>query len=285
MKKEQISRMLCLIGNTISKEYRTKTLLFLVILTCLMLLGINSLMDRLSGMAEEMLKTQVPPEMLKQLLAKKIVIFYGVISFWGTILAVLMGVQCVRSDFDHKVASQLLSLPIRRGEYLGCRILGTWVVVMAFYILCFAWSILFLGGATQGSLSFLALMGGLFLHGLSLLSTITISVLFSLFLPKILSFIGVFILSLMISSANNLMMAEGEWIKKLTAGIFEKIGLTLHYLLPRIGTLNAWAQDLFKEGQTTLTLNAPMELGHFGLSYALLMTLLIVIFNKKELSL
>ena len=54
------------------------------------------------------------------------------INKWTGLLAILFGINCVKSDEEEGLLGQLISLPILRGEYLIGRIFGASIIVFFF---------------------------------------------------------------------------------------------------------------------------------------------------------
>ena len=120
-----MNKIKILIGDTIKKEGRSKTLLWLFILNVLIIIficgGINYVTDLVGEFGAPM-----------DLKNKSIYIINFFVSFWSGIMAIIFGGNCVRSDEDEGVIGQLLSLPISRKEYLSGRALGALTISLGF---------------------------------------------------------------------------------------------------------------------------------------------------------
>ena len=107
--------------NTLAKEWRNRFLIFLFILTVAVILIVNVVMNYIG---------QIPGVLADATLAnKKLYIFFYIINSWNIFLSIMMCVNCVKSDLNGGVYSQILSFPVKRIEYLFSRIFGTSTLV------------------------------------------------------------------------------------------------------------------------------------------------------------
>ena len=65
---------------------------------------------------------------------KKIGMFKFFINFWTSVLCLLFGTSSIRSDEEAGILGQILTLPIKRGEYL-LGVTRASLLVSAFYII------------------------------------------------------------------------------------------------------------------------------------------------------
>lgn len=121
-----------LIWNTIQKEVRSKSFFMAVILTIAML-GISYAI--MQAFREEI---QVEGNIELFGVGQLLWVYYAFINAWSIFLGLMFGLGCVRSDINSQVIGQLLALPIKRSEYLGARVLGSWFLVIFYQLLSFA---------------------------------------------------------------------------------------------------------------------------------------------------
>jgi len=259
--------------NTLAKEWRNKFLIFLFALTVGLIILINFVMDWVG---------QIPGVFLDATLAnKKLYTFYYIINTWNVFLSIIMGVSCVRSDLNDGVYAQILSFPVKRMEYLLSRILGSTAIVLGYYLLSILLALTVFAFSSEGKVFidpgiFLALLPNILL----IFSTLTLTVLISLFATKIATFISTFILVAMISSSNanfagvpvDYMFSELSFIKIM--------GIILYFLFPRIGTLNTMATDIVMG--KTLGVSIGWEILHLGLTLGILYVLVLLILRRRE---
>ena len=233
--------------NTLAKEWRNKFLLFLFGLTVALILLVNVTMDWVG---------QVPGLMLDAAMAnKKLYIFYFIINTWNIFLSIIMGVNCVKSDLNEGVYGQILSFPVTRLEYLLSRVLGTTAIVFCYYLISTLLALSVFAFSSDGKVFidpglFAALLPNLIL----IFTSVTLTVLISLFLTKIAAFITTFILVLLISSSDaNLGQLGAEYLFS-DMSFFKAFGLMLYFFFPRIGTINSMATDIIMGRSLNLSL-------------------------------
>lgn len=283
------NKIKALIVNTLIKEFHHKTLLFLMVLTVLIMVLTHKILNMISVPLEQ-LSINIPG-----LVEKKMTAFYTIISVWNSFLALFMGVQTVKSDFENKTIDQILCLPINRLTYMVTRLLGTWLIIMIYYSVSLILAFMMF---TIGNLSFdqmgelMAMLGryllSLLTNGFTFMVLITVGILFSLYLSKFVSFVlSMFLASLItfsnlyVSSLTNppadaallTPPAEFTWTQGLA--------YTVHYVFPRLGKMNELTTAILQKSQ--ISFNIPLHLTHFVFTYFLLGALLIYLFQKKDI--
>ena len=189
--------------------------------------------------------------------------------------------NCVRSDFEHNVFIQLLSFPIRRMDYLAARIMGTWFIVLAHYIICMMMAFFIFAYTSHEFNLGINIPLAIMVNGFSLLSTIIIAVFLSFFFNKLLSFLGVLFVGSIINLCNSIYLyRDTDFVKVSSEGLYYKFALVVHFLFPRLGTLNHISGSLLHKEPFKV------ELWQEGLHYVVAMSLLIGLvlwtFSKKE---
>lgn len=212
---------------------------------------------------------------------QKIYVFMFFINKWTGLLAILFGINCVKSDEEEGLLGQLISLPILRGEYLIGRIFGASIIVFSFYLLLLlmAGISISIAGDTWplGAAVFFAAPVKL----LYILSIIMISVILSMFGSKLISFIMMMVTFVVIdvSGAMNGGKDWGEMISDLSA--FKIFNLVVYSIFPHLGQLDQYTGDLlFKTADVA---RPGVEIGHAFFALGVLYGILFLIFRKKEL--
>ncbi|MBI2520060.1 MAG: hypothetical protein HYV97_06575 [Bdellovibrio sp.] len=269
----QPSVLYALYTNTIKKEIRSKTLLFVFLLNIGLIFVVNSGIDLIIKSVEE--------QNLMNLSSQKAVVFYFLINIWCTVLSIIFGVDCIKSDLESGVASVLMAQPLRRWWYLLMRILGAGTIVFGHYLV----SILLAGlifyisdGTNQLTVQIIwALFATLLLN----IAVITLSALISLSLNKLVAFILAMVVCTIISVANQAFATDDLLYHIKNLGLAKSIGLLAHYLFPRIGLWSSYAGNLVT-GKTAV-INYAWELPHYGITLIGLFILLSFLFSRKEL--
>lgn len=256
-----------LIINTLQKEYRNHTLIFLLGLSLLLIYAINGLMDFFGG-------GLAPAE-------AKLAILYRIISAWGGLLGLLLGSGCLSSDRTSGVMPIILALPVSRAEYLLARVVGTWLIVLGYYALSLLLGfVVFSIGSGALALN-LRVLAAFAINAGGILAAILLGLLCSLFLSRTKAFLASLATTACCLAAGSalagLSLAEQFSSLSLSRGL----ALGLHYLLPRLGSVSTLAQGvLFNR---SCELNAWLETLHFGLSLSLLAGLCLMIFKRQDL--
>lgn len=288
-----------LLLNTFQKEYRNKVLIFLSLLTILVLFLLNAGLDFVARQAQ----TQADAA---DLVKFKLGYFYSIIGIWSGLLAGLLGVNCVRSDFEHRMIAQILSFPIRRHEYLIARILGSWALIVIYYLISIALALIYFSYQSKSFSFEWRILGSLSVSSLSMLVYVVLGALLSLFMPKLLAFLSLLLAGLFMNLSNwyYKYIAFGDTFKELN--FFKGIGLFFHHALPRVGVVNDladlvqgptrvesynfWKGTLFVK-KTVLgaistgdiaQLNVWVEAGHFLVTFSILAALLYFVFRRTD---
>ena len=248
--------------NTIQKEYRSKTLIFLLTLSFLLMFVLHmnsSNLDFVGG-------------------AFKIKIIYTIVDIWSFILAVILGVDCVRSDRTNNVLLQVLALPIYRWQYLISRITGTWLIVVLYYIASVLSAYIMF---SEGPGGIGEILGGAFIiNALIILTIIVFSIIYSFFLPKIFSIFCTFITYSLTSLSGYYFPKDFLWEEVFSnLGIMKIIGIVFYIFVPHLSSLNTLSNQLISG--TDPTFNVPWELTHFICSFTVLFFLAIWILKKR----
>lgn len=264
-----------LIKNTFHKEYRNRMLIFSMITSVLVILGVNSLLSFIYSIKD-------PAINFDSLLENKFSIFYGVLTFWTWILSILIGIGGISSDFNYQVIGQILALPIERKDYLLGRLLGAWGIILAYFLgsLCLSYAVFAI--STKEFTFNPHFLLSMLVSSFSFLVMITYSFLFSFLFSKVQAFIIV-LLCAFLTYSSNFYFAEGGLKDLDLSGLasFKLIGAFFYTLTPRLGIIEKMANSLYST--EALTLKIPLEIGHFVVTYLLLFFVTYWVLKKKEI--
>ena len=168
--------------DTLQKEIRSKTLLWVMIINIFFILLVSG---GISYLSQTLGDVGFPVEMKN----KSIFIISFFISFWTGVLSILFGGSCIRTDEENGIIGQILSLPVTRFQYLLGRILGTTLIAAVFFIILnlFALCVVFFTGDDFPFLTTFPI--GLLASIASILGLVILSSTASMFMGRTLSFI------------------------------------------------------------------------------------------------
>ncbi len=224
-----------LVVDTMLKEVRSKTLIFIFVATTVaIILGHLVLSMITKQMGGDISITGV----------NALSVNFRILNSISFIIAAIFGVSVFRSDFQNNIIYQYLSFPISRTEYFFIRVLGTWLLVLAYYAYSYILSSIMFSFAfnkiifTSNHLfSFLVLC-------LYLLLVIFISIFFSLLMNKIGALFVTFVTSLIAAASFGTFatIPYSEYFQNM--GPLKGIGLVFYYLFPRITFLDKVSSSL-----------------------------------------
>jgi ABC-type transport system involved in multi-copper enzyme maturation permease subunit len=262
-----------MIKDTILKELRSKTLLFLFIATTLMILLAHSLLKMF-------INSQDPGTNILVSASNSLNYMFSAMNFWSLVIAAIFGISAVRSDFREKIIHQYLALPISRTQYMFSRIAGAWLLVFGYYLYAYMLSTLLFSIATHSLALTWGHLASMVMMGLYIFLVVCISLFYSLFMGKIGSFIllmgTVFTISLSTHTFRELQFAE--YFKNFS--LFKLLGLLVYSFFPRINYVTEVANwFMFKE---ELKLNIPLESLHLLATSAFFLFLADRIIKRKN---
>jgi ABC-type transport system involved in multi-copper enzyme maturation permease subunit len=210
---------------------------------------------------------------------KQIIINLGLstISFFGTLIAIFIGIQLVHKEIDKKTVFSLLSKPVARHEFILGKYLGlsmTLAVNVAVMILGVYSAVLYLRHFFQASDVQIFLAGVLIL--IKLMLVIAIALLFSTFSTPALSALFTFCLYIIghfNSDIRQYGVTSDSWMTKVVAGV-------LYYLLPNFGNFDVISKTA--HGQFIAS-GVYLFSAIYGLIYSLgLLLIAMWIFQKRD---
>lgn len=242
-----------LIIDTVLKEIRSKTLIFIFVATTLSILLANLIIGAVT--------TQMGGDQALSMTGVNILsLNFRIINSINFIVAAIFGVSVFRSDFENNIIYQYLSFPISRIEYFFVRVLGTWLLVLAYY----AYSYLLSAALFSYSFKKIIFTGGHFYSflvlSLYLLLVIFISIFFSLLLNKIGALFATFASCLAAAAAYSQLsiLPSGELFANLSG--FKLAGILVYFLFPRASFLDSISSSLLIGD--AITINVWAQLAH-----------------------
>lgn len=218
-----------LIIDTMLKEVRSKTLIFIFVATTIaIILGhllLNTVTTQLGG---DLSITGVST------LAWSFR-FLNSVSF---IIAAIFGVSVFRSDFQNNIIYQYLSFPISRTEYFFIRVIGTWLLVLAYYTYSYILTAVMFSVAFKKIIFTPAHFYSFLVLCLYLLLVIFISIFFSLLMNKLGALFVTFVSSLTAATAfgNFSSIPYSEYFQGMS--VLKLVGLIFYFFFPRITFLD-----------------------------------------------
>lgn len=220
-----------LILDTVLKEVRSKTLIFIFIATTVALIFGHLI---LSAMNSEVGQNQGFALVGIDIIA----INFRILNSISFFIALIFGVSVFRSDFENNIIYQYLSFPISRTEYFFIRVLGTWLLVFLYYIYAYALSTILFSVAFKSFVFSPTHLLSFGILNLYLLVVIFISILFSLLMNKTgaLFITTICCIASAFSYGTFSKLAFNEQFQNL--GVFKVVGIFFYYLFPRISFLD-----------------------------------------------
>lgn len=268
------SQYKAIVIDTILKELRSKTLIFMVIIATLCVLLANLAINQL------LVFTQPEMQDMANSAAGVLSITLKCLSVLGFFIATIFGINIIRSDYDNQIIYQYLAFPISRGGYFFSRVLGAWLLVLAFY----AYSYLLAMAAYSYTFQMLVFNMSYFYSflfaSLYLLIIIFIATFYSLFANKI----GALFLTIITYVAATGAYSQFHELKMSemfsNMSVFKGIGLFFYWLFPRFTFLDDSASAmLFDEN---FPVNSLVDSTQILLSSALVIVVSILILRKKD---
>ena len=261
------------VRDTVYKEIKNKTILIVFVLNIIILLassfGIDFIFDYVSSGTDINFNNE------------KIGMFKFFINFWTSVLCLLFGTSSIRSDEEAGILGQILTLPIKRGEYLLGRWLGASLLVSAFYIIMviigtvifalsgkgFPWSA-YLPLGILGNIAFVMCL---------ILVTMGVGLFFNKLIAFLVSIIFYVFLQASVSSYHDIPFER--FFENFNAMKF--LGLILYTFFPHLKSISNFGDSLML-GDSLDGFNYSFELIHLILSTAFIFWLVTKIFNRKE---
>ncbi len=258
--------------NTIVKEYRNKALLFIFIFT----LGVITLSNMLLGFVNENFNVGGGTGLGD----KGFFIMFFVISSISTITSIILGLGCIKSDFESSSISQILAFPIRRIEFLISRVLGAWIIALLFFLLSVGYTVLLFSLTTSTSFINGSLFFATVSMGANMLTLITFSALISLYVPKLYAFIILMFFRAYTAGTSSYLISQGPDALFTDLSFMKVINLALYFFFPRMQVMDAYSKE-FLAG-ASFNMDSFAFFSHYFVTFIILFTIFGVLFSRKE---
>lgn len=264
--------------NTIQKEIRNKSIWSLLIMTSLVIIVLNALLNLLLQLAGEFQMAGAGME----LGSLPLNLFYTLIDFFSTVIAIIIGVNSLKSDEENGVNIQLLSFPVKRWEYLVARVLGSWTIVVSYYVYSIMLAAVLFSISSRDFMMGFQIFFGLVNTSLIILPTIIIAIFFSFFLPKLFAFFFSLFFMGFVSYANVTFssMKYTEFMDKIS--IMKIIAFPVHLFLPRTGVLSSSTNAILYNPDEPISAMYYGNLAHYFVSIVILMAIVAWFLKRKD---
>lgn len=269
MKNMLSTQFISLVKNTLRREARSKTLVFMAIITILVILLTNLSFNFMEEFSKAYLDIG----------DKKMLVLTKIINLWAGFMGLYFGISALKSDEESGVQPILLSFPLSRTTYFFSRLIGEIIIVFSYYlgslIIAVALFALSKSGVSVTSGLFLSLFGTF----LVVIGAALTGLFVSLFFSRSVSLVIGFILLPIVSTTNS--MLGGQSIHDLFSNLtfLKSIGIFVHTFIPRIGVWSEVTSALIQGSK--INANLGLELVHFSGVGVLLLWSVIFIFKRR----
>ncbi|MDD0853438.1 ABC transporter permease subunit [Halobacteriovorax sp. GB3] len=264
-----------IIKNTFKNEFRNRGVVFLAVMSFVIitigLLAINFLM-----------KNYVHEDSSALIATYILDAVYTTTTVWTSIVGLILGINCVRNDISSGTLPLILSMPIRRRDYLIGRILGAWLMCLCFFLFTFSYSTMGLSIMVSDFVFSSKFIFTFFLSSFSLLFSIFLGVMLSTKFSRLPTFIFVLFLGAVngYSSAYVYNVGIGEVFKDFN--IINAIALGFYAFLPHTNVIGIFESNI-RQGNLENIETLFYHLAHFGVSLALIFFIFNYFFSKKSI--
>lgn len=269
-----INSIWLVILNTIQKEWRSKTLIFLFFITILA----TFLSASLLSFFKSNILTELPMEGLAE---NSLRVYFWIINLWSFLVATFVGVSTVRSDLEGGVMSQMLSFPISRFEYLVGRLKGAYFIVTGYYFISLVMGIISTSLVMGDFVVKPSLIIGAIITSLSNAVVLTTAILFGLYFSRIQAFILNIFFTLFVIASNGYFSGTTYEAALKDLGFFTGIYMFLNTFFPRLSLMGDLGKSFIMDFE--FKYNYGVELPHFIVTFALLFVVIHLIFKRKQI--
>lgn len=262
--------------NTIQKEMRSKTLWFLLLFTLIVVLMTSLGLNMLNDFIVKENSMPIGDQVFK--------LYFQFINFWTYFVTIFFAVSTIQSDFETTVISQLLSFPIKRWEYLLARVLGTWSIVISYYIFAVLLALFGFSVSSGGVVAGMNIIFALGVESLAVLGILALGVFFSLYWGKMMAFVSVIFINFIIFVSNTYFVQNTSNFSIDTAEPFylaKGLAVVIHFIFPRITIIGDMARA-YLYGLTP-EFNVMGELIHFGIVFPIWALIIAWVFRRKTI--
>ncbi len=256
---------LALVKDTIKKEMRNKMLIFSFFTSSIIIVLAFAVMKTFHEMVGA--QDQAIPIDAGGMILSLMFVF---LNFWSVMLSVLFGVNTLRSDFVSNINYQYLTFPIKRSLYVLSRLCGTWLIVFAFYLYTYGFSTILFSYAYKKFVFNVAHFTTIPIMAVFVFVWILLSMLVSLYINKLGSFILITFIWLFISISNNTighLPLNEIWFQK---NVFAYFNLLIYLILPHL--------EILSKTVSSILMSQPLEVKWVFEGLHLVVTTTILIF-------
>ena len=236
-----------LIVDTILKEIRSKTLIFIFVATTISIVLANLIVGSVTAqMGGDQALSMTGIDILT--------VNFRIINSINFIVAAIFGVSVFRSDFENNIIYQYLSFPISRIEYFFVRVLGTWLLVLAYYAYSYLLSAILFSYSFKKIIFTAGHFYSFLVLSIYLLLVIFISIFFSLLLNKIGALFATFAscIAAAASYATLSTVPNNELFLNMTG--FKFAGILVYFLFPRASFLDSISTSLLSGSEIKVSI-------------------------------
>lgn len=267
--------------DTIQKEMRSKTLITLFVLSTIGMYFAYQALKAIGGSMDSS-DGGVSMSMLGNVSFNAM---FWVNNFISMLVATILGTSAFRSDFKEKISYTLLTLPISRVEYFYTRVVGVWVMSMAYYVYTFILGSVFLSLLNKSMSFSWHYLIVLFFSGMVLLVVLNIASFIALYYNQLLATFLSVITFIFMSSAWGTFTTLPRKELLSSFGLFDGIRGIFYVFLPHV--------DLYKDLNASMLLsddkfssfavyNWWFEIPHFFITAGILFIVTKYFLEKKD---
>lgn len=256
--------------DTLKKELRNKTLIFIFIVSTFCIFVAYSII--------KLIFSQLIPDASTVPQASMVIsAMFSFLNMWIAFISIYFGVKSIRSDIDSQIIYQYLSFPISRGQYFMSRLLGTWTMVYGLYLYSYLLTIILFFSIGKGLHLEWGHVFSFFCSGVAIFFWIALSFIMSFYLNSMGSMLTMILFWGLLSYSHSyyltLPISEffvGLSVAKITA-------LILFLFVPHVGLMNLLSNHFLYKNPVDV--NIAFEVLHF-----ILATGFIIFFFRKSLN-
>lgn len=288
-------RLFLIVKNTIHNEYRSKSIFFIIGILVLITLFINAIMQfqfsldtgngslSLSGNTASSVKSGLT--IASALKMKPYSLFMSINIFCTYIIALIIGLNIIHNDLKNKIIELFYSFPITLNKYIAGRILGGFILIVAsFAFTSIIGAILCHSSESSFAANLLTFACTLFTASIYYLTILLITILFSLYAPKLPAFILILISLAVIGSAGSTFEAFNFHPLTTNFSFIKLFQLIIYLAFPHIDVLNEIVLSLSKSNYYTVPPKAVLELLHYIAALAILYFFIFITLRKRQQS-
>ncbi len=260
-----------IIRNTATKEIRRKSFWIILVLTAIVITAINGLSDTI--------RASINGAQVEGMDGMRHYAAFRFIAFWNSVLAIMLAVDAIRSDFESGMINTILSRPLSRLDYFLGRFLGVYLVVIFYYLISFLLTVLYPGAPGKGWEDGLHLAGALGIDSLEAVVFILWALLISNFFPRLSAFISTVIFLMIVTASNLYFLKEGS-LPEIPENVFGFVGYVIYMATPRTGFISEVSSVLIGREGTLMILSD--QWSHFVISTVILGAVNFWVFFKRD---